>query len=277
MRKVVDSNQLQSEALRSFLSKSKDNFAVLTDYAAMEAYKGDTLVSIYKSMEIVADYPDQVVVLKNTRVVCGLSGRGAGLQKRLIDSGQTKGFAEYTHGLHLARNGNVVIQRQLLEHGKEATAHLARMLEDAKSTGAAFYDIAKDYSKDERRLVRNTEPYTADMIDKIVRTVIRIASKIFKNHPSVKVWPTYKELPNTFIFRVVLCTYLLAIYWSASGGAKDARANTLRNDMVDMNFAAYATFFDGLLSSDAKVVRIHQEARLFLSALFDCHMHGGNT
>ena len=85
MRKVVDSNQLQSDALRSYLSQSKQNFAVLTDYAAMEAYKGDTLVSIYKSMEILTAFPDQVIVLKNTLVTCGLSGRGSGLQRRLID------------------------------------------------------------------------------------------------------------------------------------------------------------------------------------------------
>jgi hypothetical protein len=275
MRKVVDSNQLQSEALRSYLSKSKGNFAVLTDYAAMEAYKGDTLASIYKSMGIVADFPDQVVVLKNTSVVCGLSGRGSGLQGRLVDEGQTRAFGQYARGLYLAKSGNAALRRQLLERGKEATSHLARMLEDAKLTGVVFSDLAKTYSKDEKRSVRTAEPYTAEMVDKIVRSVIRIAGETFKNHPSVNIWPTYKELPNTFIFRVSLCTYLLALDWGASGGAKGALVTTLRNDLVDMNFAAYATFFDGLLSADAKVVRIHQEARLFLSALFDCHMHGG--
>jgi hypothetical protein len=43
VRKIVDSNVLQSPVLRAYLSKSANNFAVLTDYAAMEAYKGDTL------------------------------------------------------------------------------------------------------------------------------------------------------------------------------------------------------------------------------------------
>ena len=80
MRKVVDSNFLQSDELRDYLSKSAGNYVVLTDYAAMEAYKGDTLGTIYRSMEILADYPKQVIVLKGTQVVCGLRGRGAGLQ-----------------------------------------------------------------------------------------------------------------------------------------------------------------------------------------------------
>ncbi|RDJ01383.1 hypothetical protein B5K06_33615 [Rhizobium grahamii] len=65
-RKVVDSNAMQSEALRSFLSSSTNNCAVLNDYAAMEAYKGDTLISIFRSMEIVCEFPRQIIVLKTT-------------------------------------------------------------------------------------------------------------------------------------------------------------------------------------------------------------------
>ena len=57
MRMVVDSNFLQDSELHKYLSKSKSNFVVLTDYAAMEAYKGNTLVSIYKSMAILTEFP----------------------------------------------------------------------------------------------------------------------------------------------------------------------------------------------------------------------------
>jgi hypothetical protein len=46
MRKVVDSNYMQSPKLRTDLSESWKNVAVIIDYAAMEAFKGNTLVSI---------------------------------------------------------------------------------------------------------------------------------------------------------------------------------------------------------------------------------------
>ncbi len=274
MRIVFDSNRLQSGELRSYLARSKQNFAVLTDYAAMEAYKGDTLSSIYKSMEIVAEFPRQVIVLKSTMVICGLNGRGAGLQRRFIDKSQTRGFVDYARNLRLAREGDRRIQDQLLEHGRVASEHLDRMLQESQSTGAAFGDIAKDFSKEERRLVRNGEPYTSEMVDRIVKTVIRIAADAFKNHPKTRVKPAYDELPNTFIFRAALCAYLLALHWGAVGGLKGAKASTLRNDMVDMSFAAYATYFDGLLSTDDRANWVHQEARLFLAALFRCHLHG---
>jgi len=69
MRKVIDSNFMQKEKLRSYLAASTENYAVLTDYAATEAYKGDTLASIFHSMEIVADYPKQAIVLKAKSIV----------------------------------------------------------------------------------------------------------------------------------------------------------------------------------------------------------------
>ena len=274
MRIVVDSNQLQTERLRTYLAKSRTNFAVLTDYAAMEAYKGNTLESIYKSMGILCEYPYQIIILKNTRIVSGLSGRGSGLQKRLIDKSQTKNFQDYAHDLRAAKNGNLSVQRHLLELGKQADEHLASMVADAKATRAAFVGIASMYSKKERRSVRLGQRYSTAMIKKTVENVVHVAGNVFDAYPEVRNWPVYKELPNTFIFRAVLCNHLLALDWSALGGVKDASAEKLRNDYVDMSFAAYATFFDGLLSADAKVSRIHQEARKWLSSLFGCQLHG---
>src|ERR1700730_4626216 len=113
MRMVVDSNYLQKEKLRSYLAASTDNYAVLTDYAAMEAYKGDTLTSIFHSMAIVADYPKQVIILKATPIICGLTGREAASQESLIDESLTRGFPEYCHHLIAAKGGDPFLQQQL--------------------------------------------------------------------------------------------------------------------------------------------------------------------
>lgn len=278
MRKVVDSNYLQKPELRQYLSASKQNTAVLTDYAAMEAYKGDTLASIYKSLSVLAEFPLQVVVLKNTLVACGLSGRGSGLQQRLIDTSQTRGFSVYCDNLAAAKLGNMDLQRQLLEHGREATRHLEeRMLADAGSMPTAIEYIAATYTNDELAALRTAARYSDETVKKLIASVLYIALNLFQKHPSVRNLPKQKEMPNTFIFRAALCAYLLALEWiSVAGahGAKAARATTMRNDIVDVNFAAYATFFDGLLSSDAKVQRIYLEARILLATVFGCHIAG---
>jgi hypothetical protein len=71
-RIVIDSNFLQSDGLRGYLADSPANYAVITDYAAMEAYKADTLDMLYRSMEILGEFPRQVIILKGTQAICGL-------------------------------------------------------------------------------------------------------------------------------------------------------------------------------------------------------------
>jgi hypothetical protein len=270
MRKLIDSNQLQAEALNRYLAASPSNTAVLCDYAAMEAHKGDTLTSIFRSMNILSDYPSQVVVLKSTRLVCGLRGRSAGLQRRMIDEAATSEFRDYVSALKAARNGDLKLRGQLLKCGRDADVHLQKMLADAETVAQAFEEITAVYSKTERAIVRAGQPYSDKMVDRVIQDVIAISGILWGAHPSVKHRPTFEELPNTFIFRTALCTYLLALDWTANGGAQNASPVKLRNDLVDMHFAAYGTYFDGLLSADAKVGRIYTEACIWLSALFRC-------
>jgi hypothetical protein len=59
VKRIVDSNFLQCEALRAYLCKSPERYVVMTDYAFMEAYKADTLDTLYRSMEIISKYPKQ--------------------------------------------------------------------------------------------------------------------------------------------------------------------------------------------------------------------------
>lgn len=241
----------------------------------MEAYKGDTLTSIYKSMAILAEHPDQVIVLKSTRTACGLRGRHAGLQRRLIDESQTRDFSIFASQLRLAQQGSGHYRQQLLDHGKEASSHLERMLHDSKDIGLAIEAFASIHTKEERRMVREGETYSQEFIDKTIKNVMGIAAHLFSAHPNVNVLPRHADLPNTLIFRLALCTYLLALEWGAKGGVRAAKPEKLRNDMIDMNFAAYATYFDGLMSGDAKACRVHKEARAWLMALFRCDLPGG--
>ena len=268
MKLVVDSNRLQSDELRSFLQESSTNIAVITDFAAMEAYKGDTLSSIYKSMQVLSYYPKQVLILKGSAKVFRMTGRLKGLQRRLVDEAQTKGFRAYIKVLALGQSGNRHVQRQLLDHGQSSQAHFDKMLGDAESMKPAFETLTKAYTKEERAVIRNEGPYTSEMVEKLGKTLIEISGMIFTESPLLHQSPTYGELPNTFPFRVALCCYLMVIRRGALGGLAGARPDRIRNDMVDMIFVAYGTYFDGILSNDNNVNLIYYEARIMISGLF---------
>jgi len=241
----------------------------------MEAYQGDTRETIHDRMAILSEFPEQVVVLKGTQIVCGLSGRAAGLQRRLIDESQTQGFRKYVRQLREAQRGYTTYLNQLSTLGAEATLHLNKVLEDARPMGAIFGKIAKEFTKEERIIVRQKMPWTDKMLEKIARAVFELSLLLLRRHPAVTRVPSQAELPNSFIFRVSLCMYLLALRWAVHGGAKDAAPKTLRNDVVDMNIVTYATYFDGALSEDEKVLDIHQEARILLGGFFGCVLPSG--
>lgn len=81
MKKVIDANYFQDPALTDYLRSDKRNFVVFPDYACMEAYKGSAIKNISKSIEIVSQFPDQVIVLKGTRDIVKLSLLPDGLNK----------------------------------------------------------------------------------------------------------------------------------------------------------------------------------------------------
>ena len=267
MRKVVDSNHLQSDRLHKYLSKTTKNCVVLTDYAAMEAYKGDTLASIYRSMEILSRYPKQVIVLKGTQTVCGLRGRRAGLQRRLIDGRQTQGFGKYCRDLLAAERGDVSRQKAILDHGHAATAHMERILADVADLPDALRGVADIFTDAEIRILRKGSDLTDEIVDKFVQNVLHLAAVLFSDHPGVTNLPDATELPNTFIFRCALCVQLLVFNWTSVGGPHGVKPKKMRNDIVDINFAAYASFFDGLLTEDKKLKNIYHEASHLLPML----------
>lgn len=266
MRKVIDSNKLSSLDLQNFLQCSQHNYAVICEYAAMEAYCCDTISGIFKSMQILSEFPKQIIILKNTINICGLSGKSPGLQQRLIDKRQTHNFHRFSKQLKQAQNGDKSLQYDLLAHSRTACANIKRILHDAEGMGPAFDVLSRTYSNEEREILRTERPYTKSMLDKSMHHIMEIAATLFSKHPRVSALPTFDDLANTFIFRLSLCTYLLALEWGVKGGAQQARSKKIRNDLIDMHFAAYATFFDGFLSADAKAMRVYNTAKLYLSS-----------
>jgi hypothetical protein len=89
--------------------------------------------------------------------------------------------------------------------------------------------------------------------------IMGTATSMFLLHPRVKKFPQGKDFPNTLLFRAALCINLWGLRWITVGGASRAKPNKIRNDMIDINFAAYATFFDGLLTADKKLAALYTQ------------------
>ena len=263
MKSVVDSNYLQSEDLRTYLRRSRANEVVFTDYAFIEATKDDTFASVYKSLTILSEFPQQVIVLKTTWDVCSLHGGSKGLQRRLVDVPRTREFEMFCNALRNAQRGEPSMQQELLRLGREATAHLHGVRQDATAFAESGLEAATMLTREEQRQVRDSDQVPIETLRKLTQATIWQCEVLFANHPAIRRLPTRVELPNTYIFRSSLCHLILVIKWAFDGGTSPS-PDRLRNDMVDTHFAAYSTYFDALLSKDRTPQLIARQARAFL-------------
>jgi hypothetical protein len=167
---------LQSPELRNYLAASRKSRVVLTDYAAMEAFKGDALQNILTATAVLREFPKQVIVLKSTGVLATLKGRRCGYSRRMIDRKQTRGFPDWCKHLARAEAGDKDLQRQIVENGQEADAHLKRMRDDQSDYAENLDAMAKNFSDAELKILRKREPIPADMFGKI-------QDHVFEMHP----------------------------------------------------------------------------------------------
>lgn len=220
-------------------------------------------------MAILATRPRQVVILKSTLAICGLRGRAAGLQRRMIDPDQTRDFAKYCDELQKFHSGDTHFRRALREHGQEAAQHLDRVLADASLMARTIDEIAKTYSRNDIRALRSGADLSDQMLARTRQNLLAIVSGLFDDHPKVRQLPRSGELANTYLFRFALATYVWALRWIAVGGTGKTKPVNLRNDMIDISFVVYGTFFDGLLSGDAKANELFRELHRWLDKLND--------
>lgn len=68
-----------------------------------------------------------------------------------------------------------------------------------------------------------------------------------------------------FIYRISLFHAIHFQKWLINGCPNVIKTKKLRNDMLDFNFATFATYFDGLLTKDKKCLDSYLEGQLLLN------------
>lgn len=232
----------------------------------MEAIKGDTLSSVYKSLEVLSEHPRQVLVLKKTFQASGLHGGSRGLARRLVDVPRTREFEIFCRALKNAGKGEPSMQAELIRLGREASTHFDSIKEGALRFAQIGKEAAKAFTREEQGLLRQPAPLSRLLLKKLYVATVWQTEALFPIHPAVKRQPTVKELPNTYIFRSALCHLLLVLKWAYDGGTSP-KSERIRNDMVDVHFSAYSTYFDDLLSKDSTALSIASAARSILKKL----------
>jgi hypothetical protein len=265
MRMVVDTNFLRSQELRAYLSRSRFNKVVVCDFVELEMLKGESLTTIMESTKILADFPKQVVLVKQTATAAQLRGKKKGSKKRLSDGRRSREFREWCRKRANAERGNKPFEADILAGGKRAAEQLAEMLQGAGDFAENLREFGKNFTAEEMRTLREHEPIPQELFDKFLDIIFQMVARFFDQGGLEP--PPAKELPHTFVFHFAVCAFAHALQWNAMGGAE--KPENLVNDLVDVNIAAFATFFDGFMSTDARASAIYKNASVLLKLLAD--------
>ena len=268
MRKVIDTNSLRDQELERYLARDRGNIAVIPDAVLMETFKKNALVSADKSTEILRRFARQTAILKRPDKILRVKTRSSGLGSRMIDSKQTAAFKNFSS--FLARTKQPGLEKAYIEESQqEAETNMAFLLEKAKRFPGIFKMITGLFTRDELIELRDRSPRSASTQTKLLDLMFE-QTRVLYTHGEIEeqYWPkSITEATNTFAFRYALCVTLLFSHWVAEGQQMAKKPEKIVNDIVDVNVAAMATFFDGVLSNDARVSSIHSEARYVLSQI----------
>ena len=114
-------------------------------------------------------------------------------------------WCEHTAGARCA--GDKDLQRQIIENGKEADAHLKRMRDDQESYALNLEELAKSCGQSELKALRaSMNSISEQMFGKIQSHILEIAAFLLATHP-VAVQRTAAGA------RIAVHIYLFATRW----------------------------------------------------------------
>lgn len=274
-RAVIDKNRFESEELDRWLSLSPNHKAVITDYAQMECYKGDGQRNLTESIKVISRYQGQIVLLKPTSENSRVRPRPIKkLQDKFID--RTTDLSSFFTAVRLANLGNEIAIRQIEEHSDKANAFFCQITNEMNLVSTGIRDVIRVIDVNALRIFRKERVFAP----KLVRAMCKMINELFRyfsgkshyenNKRSIQL---VREI-NTFPFRYAICCCAYVIICAENGDGSQLSLKVLANDIVDINYATYATIFDGFMTRDEKAKAIWETAAWIIDGIAQSRTNG---
>lgn len=185
----------------------------------------------------------------------------------MIDHDQTSLFPAYCAAIGDPAK-TAQIDALITRRAAESASHMDLVLDDAAHLRAIYGRISSGFTNAELIEMRKRNPFRRETQIKLLDAMFDESRRLYlATEVEGRYWPkTEGQAVNSYPFRFAVCVLLDYMRWERDGQPKRS-SEKLRNDIVDINTAAFATFFDGLLSRDGKLNGIHAEARYIVEQL----------
>jgi hypothetical protein len=266
MRVVIDTSALRSEFLRKYLARSKQNEAIIPQWVYSECVRGD----FRRSLRSLADYAEQISILKTPKTIFQFRPRCSGIHSRLIDERLTNNLRKNL-GHNLASEGiNAWIADRMNAVDRDsADSILANFVKFAGSAKEGMLDIESLLTEEELSAVRTRREILPSLFLRVARrsmtaaVACQLSLNIRLNSCSAK------DAAYALQFRSMIAVHATMIDWCYAGGLNTRAERAVANDVVDATHIAFGSYFDGIMSNDKRLLRVMALCSLLLKMFFD--------
>lgn len=248
--RVLDKNMFHDEETGHWLAEGRNHLVVITDFAMMESYSGDPSRNFIESFVLLKNFPEQVVKMKNNDRLRMLDGCNS-TTSDLVDWDETidlrlslgvlkeRGPEELREKESIRKNG-ILAAKKLRE--------IQARLSPVKSTmDQVAPDIRKYAVSEEGRRILG---------EKGVGVAKSLAMQIFcqlSGMPQQTAQGITKTQMQSFTFRYAAACTASLITRLLRGSMAKLSDEKARNDVIDCNYMACATYCNGLMTRDEVV------------------------
>ncbi|MBC2807020.1 hypothetical protein C3Y94_028235 [Rhizobium ruizarguesonis] len=146
------------------------------------------------------------------------------------------------------------------------------LIEGAMDIAVSFPEMQEQmFNHQELRIIRTNGKYTEEMVFTIFGAALQIWETLAGYYEI-----EWEDLDETLVCRAYLFRYALGIvinllWWIRGGSQAVVRMDRMSNDLIDLGFAVYATYFDGLFTRDEKAAWVHANLVAAIASFRNIH------
>lgn len=264
MRKIVDCSGLESPELQAFISASESNLVILPDVCAVETFAAGRRAQTI--LQTLSRHPNRVVWLKPTQVIWRLTPSARESTRRFIDTKESAAFPKY---LNYLSGGNPLLLEHLEKKKAESENFLAELLPDAEELRDKLKAITESYEQGDLAVLRAEKRLTDSLCRRIGTDVARQVATDLRQIFGVKRTWSVGDAQSSMPFRLGVSLCALGIKRAHTGAFKRLSKEKFRSDLNDSVYAAYATYYDGLITRDDGLSDVYDLTVKLLRDVFD--------
>ncbi len=272
MRLVIDTSALRSALTRDYLGASVNNEVIVPQPVLVECLKGNAAENMRRSLIGLTEFSSQISILKAGKTLLKMRPRVTGLQSRLIDYRLTRGFRRNV-SFNLRQTGIAGLEVDQMIQSDKGTADVihANYLQLSPRSRAGMLRDLSMLSDEEIRALRSRKEVLPNLLRKVecraLATTAADFNKLGRDLASIPV----RDAVYALQFRYAVAAESLMIEWCANSGLETRSDKSIANDLIDLSQVAYGTYFDGVLASDKRLLRVAELARILARALIKLH------